>query len=69
MKLDTVEESETACLGAAILAMVGDGAYASIEEAAAATVRTKKSYLPTGEDYTAAYERYKSLDNLLNKKA
>ena len=69
MKLDTVEESETACLGAAILAMVGDGAYASIEEAAAATVRTKKSYLPTGEDYTAAYERYKALDNLLNKKA
>jgi xylulokinase len=69
MKLDTVEESETACLGAAILAMVGDGAYASIEEAAAATVKTKKSYLPTGEDYTAAYERYCALDNLLNKKA
>ena len=68
MKLDTVSEAETACLGTAILAMVGDGAYASIEDAARATVRTKRSYYPSGADYTAAYERYCALDNLLNKK-
>lgn len=68
MKLDTVSEDETACLGTAILAMVGDGAYASIEDAARATVRTKKSYLPTGADYTDAYKKYCALDDLLNKK-
>ena len=68
MKLDTVSEAETACLGTAILAMVGDGAYASIEDAARATVKTKKSYLPTGTDYTEAYKRYCALDDLLNKR-
>jgi len=66
-ELDTVCESETACLGTAILAMVGDGAYPSIEEAARSTVRTKKTYYPEGNDYTAAYERYCELDNRLNK--
>ena len=68
MKLDTVSEAETACLGTAILAMVGDGAYASIEDAARATVRTKKSYMPSGASYERAYESYRALDNLLNKK-
>ena len=68
MKLDTVSEAETACLGTAILAMVGDGAYASIEDAARATVRTKKSYMPSGASYEDAYARYCALDNTLNKK-
>ncbi|MBR7116084.1 MAG: hypothetical protein IKC87_00025 [Clostridia bacterium] len=68
MELNTVSEAETACLGTAILAMVGDGAYKSIEEAAAATVKTKNSYLPSGADYTEAYERYCKLDDLLNKR-
>lgn len=68
MKLDTVSEAETACLGTAILAMVGDGAYESIEDAARATVKTKKSYLPSGVSYERAYENYRALDNLLNKK-
>ena len=68
MKLDTVSEAETACLGTAILAMVGDGAYSTIEDAAHATVRTKNSYSPSGDDYEAAYERYCALDNKLNKK-
>ncbi len=68
MKLDTVDEAETACLGTAILAMVGDGAYKSIEDAARATVKTKKSYTPSGASYERAYESYRALDNLLNKK-
>ena len=68
MKLDTVMEAETACLGTAILAMVGDGAYPSIEEAAAATVKTKSSYTPSGDNYAEAYARYRDLDNLLNKR-
>lgn len=68
MKLDTVSEAETACLGTAILAMVGDGIYPTIEDAARATVTTKESYVPSGTSYEAAYESYCSLDNLLNKK-
>ncbi len=68
MKLDTVSEAETACLGTAILAMVGDGAYASIEDAARATVKTKKSYTPSGVSYDEAYARYCALDNKLNKR-
>ncbi len=68
MKLDTVLEAETACLGTAILAMVGDGTYATIEDAARATVRTKKSYLPSGTSYESAYRSYCALDNTLNKK-
>jgi xylulokinase len=68
MKLDTVSEAETACLGTAILAMVGDGAYASIEDAARATVKTEKSYAPTGVSYDEAYARYCALDDKLNKK-
>ena len=68
MKLDTVSEAETACLGTAILAMVGDGAYASIEDAALATVKTKKSYAPTGASYDEAYARYCALDDKLNKR-
>ncbi len=66
--LATVEESETACLGAAILAMVGVGRYASIEEAARATVRIKKAYTPSGADYEAAYRRFVTLDDQFNKK-
>ncbi len=68
MKLDTVSEAETACLGTAILAMVGDGAYASIEDAARATVKTKKSYTPSGISYEHAYKSYCELDNTLNKR-
>ena len=67
MKLDTVSEAETACLGTAILAMVGDGAYASIEDAARATVKTKRSYTPSGTSYDEAYAKWCALDDKLNK--
>lgn len=66
--LHTVSESETACLGAAILAMVGVSRYASIEEAVAATVKTKKTYCPSGVDYESAYRRYCALDKTLQNK-
>ncbi len=65
--LETVFESETACLGTAILAMVGDGEYTSIEEAASAVVKTKAAYTPSGIDYSDAYNKYTELDNKLNK--
>lgn len=66
--LNTVSESETACLGTAILAMVGVGQYASIKEATEHTVRVDKTYSPTGDDYEAAYQKYCELDNKLNIK-
>lgn len=66
--LSTVGESEAACLGTAILAMVGVGEYVSIEEAAKKTVAIKKTYTPSGADYEEAYRRFTRLDDQFNKK-
>ena len=65
-ELKTVTESETACLGTALIAAVGAGEFESIEQAAKNAVKPKKAYLPDGTDYTKAYEKYVELDNLLN---
>lgn len=65
-RLRTVSESETACLGGAMLAAVGVGEFASISEAADAIVRGKSEYAPSGVSYDAAYQRYSKLDELLN---
>ncbi len=64
--LKTLEESETACLGTALAAAVGVGDFASIKEAVDSVVKTKKTYTPSGTDYSAAYESYNKLDELLN---
>ena len=64
--LTTVCESETACLGTAILAMVGVGTYETITQAAEATVAIKGSFTPSGADYEAAYRRYTDTDDKLN---
>ena len=64
--LRTVSESETACLGTAILAAVGVGAFASVEEAAKKLVSPKTSYAPSGADYEAGYRRFLALDEKLN---
>jgi xylulokinase len=64
--LRTVTEEETACLGSALCAAVGIGVFSSIEEAAESAVSTKKSYIPSGQDYEAAYKNYISLDEKLN---
>lgn len=66
--LKTVSESETACLGSALNAARGVGAFPSIEAAAERCVLPKREYSPSGADYTAAYERYKRLDAVLNTK-
>jgi len=58
-----LEVSETGCLGAAMYAGIGLGAYASLEEAAARAVRIKEVYEPNPENYPAydaAYERFVS---------
>jgi xylulokinase len=62
---NTLKISETACLGGAILAGVGTGVFASVEDAAK-MISVKNSYSPKGEDYSKAYENYKKADSLLN---
>ena len=64
--LNTVSESETACLGSAILAAVGVGAFDSIESAASRLVHRKTTYLPSGADYGDAYDAFLKLDEKMN---
>jgi len=59
-------ETETACLGTAILAMVGAGEYASVADAVKNTVKIKKTYMPTGQDYQEAYLRFNETEKKLN---
>ncbi len=66
LRLSTLKEKESACLGCAIMAGVGCGVYASIEEACKSIIQTKKTYSPCGTDYTVPYKQYKKLDQLLN---
>ncbi|MBR6729206.1 MAG: hypothetical protein IKL80_03500 [Clostridia bacterium] len=65
-RLVTLKNAETACLGSAILAGVGVGAYASVIEATEAIVETNKVYEPQGVDYSKTYEMYVALDEKLN---
>ncbi len=64
--LRTVSEAETACLGSAILAAVGAGAFSSVSEAADSIIKGKAEFKPSGVSYDEAYERYCKLDKLLN---
>lgn len=65
-KLVTLSEKESACLGTAILAGVGLGVFNDIEDACKKLVSPKRVYTPSGDDYTAAYARYRKLNGLLN---
>lgn len=65
-QLSTVTEGETACLGTALVAAYGDGAFPSIEEAAARAVRVRSVFTPSGTDYTGAYQAYINTDGVLN---
>lgn len=64
--LKTLELTETACLGSAILAGKGIGVFSDVAEACEKIVKTKKEYYPQNVDYTEVYERYVKLDNTLN---
>ena len=64
-RLVTLKNKETACLGSAILAAVGTGAFSSVEEAAK-LIRLDREYSATGADYSECYARYLSYDKLLN---
>lgn len=66
MKLVTLKNTETACLGAAILAGVGVGIYASVEAACAELVVPDKVYEPhPTEQSDAAYRAYCETDDRL----
>lgn len=67
-RLVTLENRETACLGAAILAGVGAGAFQSVETACAALVKPGKIYTPGTKDYSAVYQNYCEADAILNRK-
>ena len=66
--LHTLAESETACLGTAIFAMVGDGLYSSIEQAAELVAAVGKEYSPSGADYESAYQNWCALDRKMAEK-
>ena len=65
-RLVTLKNKETACLGSAILAAVGVGRFASVEDAAK-NIALDKVYESQGVDYSECYERYLTYDRLLNK--
>ena len=67
-RLVTLENRETACLGAAILAGVGARAFQSVETACAVLVKPGKIYTPGTMDYSAVYQNYCEADALLNRK-
>lgn len=66
-ELHTVAESETACLGTAILAAVGVGDFASVAKAARKLVCISGTFRPSGEQYEQAYRRFLSLDGWIDQ--
>ena len=66
LKLQTLKNKETACLGAAILAGVGAGVFKSVKDACEA-ISIDRTYAPSGADYSIAYDNFKKYDDLLNK--
>ncbi len=68
--LQTLQSSEAACLGAAILAARAAGIYASFEEAVAATIATEQIILADSESsaaYAHWYDLYATLYPLLRE--
>jgi xylulokinase len=64
-KLVTLKNKETATLGSAILAGVGTGVFASVDEAVK-KIELDRTYEASGEDYSECYKRYLENDKLLN---
>ncbi len=64
-RLVTLKNKETACLGSAILAGVGVGAFESVEKAAE-MIELDRVYTSQGTDYSECYERYMAYDKILN---
>ena len=54
----TLENPETACLGSAILAGVGVGIFRDVKTVAKKTVKIKRVYAPSGENYSECYNNF-----------
>src|SRR5215204_388985 len=63
-EVELVEADEGAAYGAALLAGVGGGAWASVEEACAASVRVRERVAPQAEAARLLDERYKAFQKL-----
>ncbi|MBQ3554539.1 MAG: hypothetical protein IJA08_07635 [Clostridia bacterium] len=63
--LHTLKNKETACLGSAILAGVGNGCFASVQEACK-MIEMDKEYRPSDNDYSKVFESYMKYDDILN---
>lgn len=57
-KISVLENNETACLGSAILAGVGIGLYSNVAKIAKRIVKVKKTYIPSGDDYSISYKNF-----------
>jgi len=64
-RLVTLKNTETACLGSAIIAGVGTGVYPSVEAACERLVKTGETYRPQGIDYSDTYKRFCGLEDKL----
>ena len=53
-----LETDETACLGSAILAGVGIGIFEDVKSVAEKTVKIKRVFTPSGDDYAACYKAF-----------
>ncbi len=63
----TLKENETACLGSAIFAGVGIGAYKGIEEATEKLVKKNLTYKAKPSSYQALYSDYKEKESKIMK--
>lgn len=57
-EISVLEMGETACLGSAILAGVGIGLYDDVASVCSKIVKIKKTYRPSGADYTTCYHNF-----------
>ncbi len=64
-RLVTLKNKETACLGSAILAGTGVGAFESVEKACE-KIELDRVYESKGTDYSECYARYLAYDKILN---
>ena len=66
-KIITLKENETACLGSAIFAGVGIGAFNSVESATEKLVNKNLSYSPSQSEYENLYIDYKKKEKKIMK--
>lgn len=64
-KITTLKENETACLGSAIFAGVGIGAFNDVESAVEQLVNKNLTYVPEDSNYEELYKDYKKKEKAL----